>query len=179
MTPPPVRSLLSLRMRWKRWLRDAGIVLLILIGIQAWQTRSVPRGPAPDFTAAMSDGSISQFATWRATQGGRATGLYFWAEWCPVCKAQQGNVQAVRADWPVLTVAMQSGDAIAVARYLQQQGLDWPTAIDAKGHIAAQHGLGAVPAFVVIDGEGRISSVSVGYTTAVGMRLRLWWAAMR
>ena len=37
----------------------------------------------------------------------------------------------------------------------------------------------AVPAFIVIAPDGRISSASVGYTTEIGMRLRLWWAGWR
>ena len=82
------------------------------------------------------------------------------------------------ADWPVLTVAMRSGDAAAVAKALGSRGLDWPTAIDPDGSIAARYGLHGVPALVVVDGRGEIRSVMVGYTTMVGMQLRMWWASL-
>jgi predicted DsbA family dithiol-disulfide isomerase len=73
---------------------------------------------------------------------------------------------------------MQSGDAAAVAQVLAARGLDWTTAVDADGRIAGRYGLRGVPAFVVLDREGRIRSVSVGYTTEWGIRARLWWAGL-
>jgi len=166
------------RRRWARWAAEIGLVLLVFFGIQWWQARDVPRGPAPDFTAPMADGTRSGLGAWRAAHPGATFGIYFWAEWCPICKAQEGSVDALRANWPVLTVAMRSGDAAAVATDLRERGLDWPTAVDADGGIAARYGLHGVPAFVVVDGRGEIRSVAVGYTTEFGMRLRLWWASL-
>jgi thiol-disulfide isomerase/thioredoxin len=154
------------------------LFLLVLTAIQWWQTRDVPAGAAPAFEAAFADGSHSDLAAWRAAHPGQVTGLYFWAEWCPICKAQQGSIDALRADWPVLTVAMQSGDAGAVSKSLRDRGLAWPTALDNDGRIAARYGLHGVPALVVIDADGRLRSIAVGYTTEIGMRLRMWWARM-
>jgi len=113
-------------------------------------------------------------AEWRTVNPGKAVGVYFWVDWCPICKAQEGGVDALRADWPVFTVAMQSGNAPAVAKVLRERGVDWPTAIDADGSIAARYGLHRVPALVVAHGRSEIRSVMVGYTTSLGMRLRLW-----
>jgi hypothetical protein len=45
----------------------------------------------------------------------------------------RGAIDALRADWPVLTVAMQSGNAATVAKVRRERGLDWPTVIDADG----------------------------------------------
>jgi thiol-disulfide isomerase/thioredoxin len=102
--------------------------------------------------------------------------VYFWADWCPICKAQEGSVDAVQRDWPVLTVAMQSGNAAAVANFLHRRGLAWPTVIDADGAIARRFGVRGVPTLVVVGPDGEMRSVMVGYTTEAGMRLRLWWA---
>jgi hypothetical protein len=73
---------------------------------------------------------------------------------------------------------MQSGSPTEVARVLRTRGLDWPTLIDANGAIAARYGLHGVPALVVVDSAGDLRSVAVGYTTTVGMRLRLWLAGL-
>ncbi len=166
------------RRRWTRWGAEIGLVILVFFVLQWWQARDVPHGAAPSFTAPTADGRSVNLAEWRATHPGETVGIYFWAEWCPICKAQEGSVDALRANWPMLTVAMQSGDAAAVATVLRERGLDWPTAIDADGGIAARYGLHGVPALVVVDGRGEIRSVMVGYTTALGMRLRLWWATL-
>ena len=124
------------------------------------------------------DGAVLSLAQWRAAHPGQPVALHFWAEWCPICKLEEHSISRVSRDWPVLTVAMQSGDVAAVRRTLAQRGLNWPTVIDADGALAARYGFRAVPAFVAIDPAGRISATSVGYTSEIGMRLRLWWARL-
>ena len=126
-----------------------------------------------------ADGRALSLAEWRAAHPGQAVGVYFWAEWCPICTAQEGTIDGVQADYPVLTVAMQSGDAAAVNKVLAERGLDWTTAIDADGRIAQTYGLRGVPAFVIVDPAGQIRSVSLGYTTGWGLRTRLWWAGFQ
>ena len=71
---------------------------------------------------------------------------------------------------------MQSGDAARVQGVLRTRQLAWHTAIDAEGRIAKNYGLASVPALVVLDGQGQIRFAEVGYTSEIGMRLRLWWA---
>ncbi len=85
-------------------------------------------------------------------------------------------MSAVQQDWPVLTIAMRSGDAHKVANVLQQRQLPWLAAVDAAGSVSARYGLKAVPAWVVLDAQGRVRHASVGYTPEFGMRLRLWLA---
>lgn len=164
--------------RKRRWLRELAVFVAALIAIQWWQSWNVPDGPAPAIEAPFVDGGHGSLAAWRAAHPGQPVLVYFWADWCSICKAQQRGVESLRADWPVLTVAMQSGDAAAVAKVLRERGLDWTTAVDADGRITASYGLRGVPAMVVIGGDGRIRSVSVGFTTELGMRLRLWWARL-
>jgi hypothetical protein len=71
---------------------------------------------------------------------------------------------------------MQSGDRAHVQGVLTRRELGWHTAIDADGQIAQRYGLSAVPALVVVDAQGQIRFVELGYTSEIGMRLRLWWA---
>ena len=165
--------------RWRRWAIEIGIFVAVFFAIQAGMARDVPAGAAPDFATVGADGRALSLAEWRAAHPGEAVGVYFWADWCPICTAQQGTIDGVQADYPVLTVAMQSGDAAAVAGVLVERGLDWTTAIDADGRIAQAYGLRGVPAFVIVGPAGEIRSVSLGYTTGWGLRARLWWAGLQ
>lgn len=165
--------------RWRRWALEIAVFVAIFFAIQAWMARDVPAGPAPDFATVAADGSPLSLAAWRAAHPGKAVGVYFWADWCPICTAQEGSIDGIAADHPLLTVAMQSGEAAAVAKVLAERGLDWTTALDTDGRIAQAYGLRGVPAFVVVDAAGDIRSVSLGYTTAWGLRARLWWAGFR
>lgn len=165
--------------RWRRWGVEIGIFVVIFFAVQAWMARDVPAGLAPDFATVAADGRALSLAEWRAAHPGKAVGVYFWADWCPICTAQQGTIDGVQADHPVLTVAMQSGGAAEVTGVLAERGLAWTTAIDADGRIAEAYGLRGVPAFVIVDPAGKIRSVSLGYATGWGLRARLWWAGLQ
>lgn len=156
------------------------MLALLFVGLHAWQTRDVPTGLAPSFTAAAAlptdHAAWLSLDQWRAAHPGRAIALHFWASWCSICRLEQHNVSRVADDWPVLTVAMQSGAPDQVHAVLAQRGLGWATVTDPDGTLLRRYGFKAVPGFVVIAPDGRLSSVSVGYTSELGMRLRLWWA---
>jgi thiol-disulfide isomerase/thioredoxin len=182
MSTPAAPAPTSWPRRLRSYLGTALLVLAVFFGVQAWQTRDVPTGtvPAMAFTLLQPDGSrqTTTLVEWRAQHPGQAVALHVWAEWCPICRAEEGSISSLVADQPVLSVAMQSGTADAVARVLAQRGLPWPTAIDARGEMARALGFKAVPAFVVIDANGRLRAPTVGYTTELGMRFRLWWAGV-
>lgn len=153
------------------------MVVLIVAAVGFWQTRAVPSGVAPGFSGPTASGGSESLDAFLRAHPGRPIALHFWAEWCPICKTVEGSVESVRQDHPVLTVALQSGAAEAVARHLAKRGLAWPTVVDNDGEIAGRYGLNGVPAFIVIDAGGRIRFAEAGYTSEVGMRMRLWWAA--
>ena len=169
-----------LRRRWKDHLLTLLILLGVYLGVNAWQTRDVPQGPAPelDFVLLHPDGTqtATTLSQCRASHPGQAVALHLWAEWCPICRAEEHNISGLVEDQPVLTIAMRSGPPEAVARVLTQRQLRWPAAVDSRGELTRQLGFSAVPAFVVIDAQGHLRSPSVGYTSELGMRLRLWWA---
>lgn len=198
-------SRLSERLRrvpWRTHLGTALVAVAAFVAVQLWQTRDAPVGPAPDFrlpllpqataaadaaarrpqgpgvaTAVDGHGTASiSLAEWRAAHPGQAVAVHLWSDWCPFCKAEASSVSRVAADWPVLTVASRSGDAAQVARHMAMQGWTWTTVVDPRGDVARRYGLPMVPVWLVVDPEGRISSVATGYTTELGMRARLWWA---
>mgnify|MGYP000119602996 CR=1 FL=1 len=139
--PKPVE-----RHRWLRWALDAALIVLVIVAVQLWQTRHVPFGAAPDFAGPLATGGAMRLAAWRADHPGRPVAVYFWADWCPICKAQQGSVASLAGDWPVLTVAMQSGPPAEVARVLAERGLAWPTVVDEDGAALGTTACGATGA---------------------------------
>ncbi|MFA5626508.1 MAG: protein disulfide oxidoreductase [Thiohalomonadaceae bacterium] len=146
---------------------EAALILVLLLVLEAWLTRDAAHGTAPEISAI----AITPQAT---VDGARL--VYFWGTWCPVCRAQQGAINTLVKDTPLLSVAMQSGDMHEVESYLQEHQLHWPTVADEHGEIARQWGVRGVPAIFVIDRQNEIRFVTRGYTSAWGLRLRLWWA---
>ena len=159
---------------WRRRAIEALLIVALIIGIRAWQQRDIASGPAPSLAGTLLDDKSFALAA-RPTQ---PVLVHFWATWCPVCRAEQGTINAIAHDnASVITVAMQSGSRAEVAKYLAGQQLGFPVVNDPDGRIAAAWGVHAVPASFIIDTDGQIRFVEIGYTTGIGLRLRLWLAA--
>ncbi|TVQ88483.1 MAG: protein disulfide oxidoreductase [Chromatiaceae bacterium] len=149
------------------------IVATVFMGVQWYQARPLASGKAPPLQAALTSARPFNLATLR----GEPVLVHFWANWCPVCKLEGPKIDALAADFRVITVAMQSGGAAEINRYLREQGLGFDVIADPDGEIATTWGVRGVPASFVIDPTGRIRFAHVGYTTGAGLRGRLWAAA--
>ncbi len=161
-----------LRRNWRRLAVELLVIALIIVGVRAYTTRGTVSGPAPPIEAQTVDGGRVSLAALR----GQPVMVHFWATWCPICRTEQGSVEAIARGHRVVTVAMQSGNAAAVRRYLREQDWKVPAVADEDGALSQAFGVRAVPATFFIDRQGQVRYVEVGYTTGVGMRLRLWLA---
>jgi thiol-disulfide isomerase/thioredoxin len=162
--------------RGRRWWIDIAIVAVAFFAVHAFVTRDVVRGPLPPLQGVLADGSAVDVAQWQAAHGGGAFLLYVWASWCPICKTVEGSIDSVARDAPVLTVAMQSGDGAQVGRFLAGRGFRWPTLVDDDARLSRELGVGAVPTLIFVGRSGEVRAVTQGYTSEIGIRLRLWWA---
>jgi thiol-disulfide isomerase/thioredoxin len=165
--------------RGGRWLAEAAIIAIVFFAVQAFVTRDIVRGPLPPLQAVLADGMPISVVQLRTASGRNAFLLYVWATWCPVCKTVEGNVDAVARDAPMLTVAMQSGAGAEVGRFFATRGYGWPMLVDADGRLSRLLGVDAVPALIFVDRTGRVRAATQGYTSEIGIRLRLWWAGRR
>lgn len=104
--------------------------------------------------------------------------LYFWAEWCGICRSMQGTVSEVLRDYPGVTVAVRSGDDAKLESYLRDKQLQWPVINDQDGSIGQRYGIKGVPALFFINAAGDIVFTTVGFTSEWGLRARLWLAGL-
>lgn len=162
------------RKRLLGWGRDALLLVAALVGLHLFATRHVAKGPAPQLEGVALDGRSVDLRGLR----GKPVLVHFWATWCPVCRQEEGAIAAIAADHPVVTVATESGAAPQIASYLAQRGVKLPALPDPEGRLAGLYGVDRFPTSFILDGEGRIRFVEVGYTTSLGLRLRLWLASL-
>ena len=168
--------MLSSRARkWRGYAINVLLFVVLVVGIRSWQQRDMVSGPAPTLQGVLLNGTPYQLPA----HLDRPVLVHFWATWCPICRAEQGSIDAIAHDRSdTITIAMQSGSDAQVASYMREQGIALPVLNDSDGRISKAWGVHAVPASFIIDSNGQISFVEVGYTTSIGLRLRLWWAAL-
>lgn len=161
--------------KWRNIAFNVGLFVVVVAGIRAWQQRDMVSGMAPALQGITIAGKPYSLPAHPA----QPVLVHFWATWCPICRTEQNSIVAIARDHPnVITIAMQSGKPEEVARYMREQGIDFPVVNDADSSIANAWGVHGVPASFIISPDGKIHFVEVGYTTGLGLRLRLWLAGI-
>jgi len=164
--------------KWKKWLREL-IVLAVLTAVGATVIGYLR---APSFKdAALPKVEVSRVfgVAYDSTQKpDRPYVLHFWATWCPVCRAEAGNIDALAKDETVITVAVKSGGLQEIEKYKRENGLAFPVINDQNGAIAAAFKISVFPTTIIVGKDGKVFWAESGYTTTWGLKFRLWLAGL-
>lgn len=160
----------------KIWLKRGLYVMffiILLMGVRAWQQRHILTGANVPLSGTLLDGKPYVLAS----KLGQPVLVHFWATWCPTCKAEQATIDALaRESSNVITVSMWSDRSELVQKYMHEQGLSFPVINDPDGTISTKWNVYAVPASFIINADGKIRFVKVGYAADWELRFRLWLA---
>jgi thiol-disulfide isomerase/thioredoxin len=151
---------------------EIAVVLVIFFAIRFWNGRSVASGEIPTMDLTTLDGEA-------ITLGPRESGyvVHFFATWCGVCRAEEGNVASLAEGHDVIAIAVQSGGDADVRAYVNEAGMTSAhVALDPSGAIAERFGVHAFPTTLYVARDGHIVTSEIGYTSQLGMILRAWWA---
>ena len=150
------------------------VLVLIYAGIQMYFKRNMPSGTAPDISGLMLNGdhfSLSELA-------GQPALVHFWATWCRICQFEHSSIDAIAEDYAVLTIATQSGSRKNVSDYVIEHKITAPVMVDEHGRLSKIYGIKAFPTTFVLNPDGSISNIEVGYTSEWGLRFRLWLSSL-
>jgi thiol-disulfide isomerase/thioredoxin len=99
--------------------------------------------------------------------------VHFWATWCPTCKLEASNIEAISKNYNVITVAVNSGSNKKIQAFMKERNLNYRTINDDSGALAKKFGIEAYPTTLIYDKEGELKFTEVGYSTTLGLHTRL------
>ncbi len=102
--------------------------------------------------------------------------IHFWATWCPACKLEAPNIQALSKSANIITVAVNSGTDEELKIFLKQRDFDFMVFNDLNGEFATKFKVSSFPTTFIYDKSGEISSIEVGYTSTIGLKIRYFIA---
>lgn len=169
-----MRLKVKLNKKYYRWIAEITLILIVIFAVRLWQQRDVISDTAPNINASMLSGQ--NFNLYQDNR--RPILIHFWATWCPVCKLEQSNIESISKKYPVITVAMQSGDNNELKQFMQEEALSFNVINDDGGVLSKAYRIKGVPVSFIINKDNKVDFVEVGYTTELGLQLRLWWAGL-
>lgn len=166
------------RPRWQRWGKEALWLLLMALVISTlldlWRSPTLPEG-AMSAPITLQDGTTTDLAT---LSRGKPLLVYYWASWCGVCRFTTPTVETLWQEGQnVLTVALRSGSDAQLREGMAKKGLTFPTHNDESGALAARWQVGVTPTFLIVK-DGELVSSTTGWSSGLGLTLRLWWASL-
>lgn len=158
---------------WLRWLKEIVIWLVLAIviswGVDLWRSQSMASGLAPPLVHNSVTGEEINLL---AMSQEKPVMVYFWATWCGVCSSVSPSADLVSDYYQVVTVALTSGDEKRIQQYLHAKQYNFKVVNDPRAEISRAWGVSVTPTIFVID-KGEITSVTTGFTSPIGMWLRL------
>lgn len=101
--------------------------------------------------------------------------IHFWATWCPTCKIEASNIQKISESYEVLTIAVQSGDKKDIQNYLNENKLNFRVVNDENSFFTEKFNIKAFPTTLIYDKDKNLRFSEVGYTSTIGLYLRMLW----
>ncbi len=154
------------RLSWGTVVLLVGFLALALaLALQlARQNATQPTdGSAPDFHLKLFDGGELRLSELR----GRVILLNFWASWCPPCRDEAPDLQALYSDFSeagltVIGINILESSREKALDYIDEFGISYPNGEDTGQFIAELYRVEAPPESFLIDRTGEIQRFVLG-----------------
>jgi cytochrome c biogenesis protein CcmG, thiol:disulfide interchange protein DsbE len=128
---------------------------------------------APNFRVRDLEGNIVELSDLR----GQPVWINFWASWCPPCRAENPDIQAVyeehaSAGLVILAISI-AEDEGTVRDYVMRTGLTFTFALDQTTEIAARYRIVGIPTHFFIDADGILREWRIGSMSKKMMETRV------
>ncbi|MFC2014493.1 peroxiredoxin family protein [Chloroflexota bacterium] len=147
-----------------------GIMVVMLLFYLANQNSTATVGLtkgtlAPDFTLSDLDGNQVSLSDFR----GKTVFLNYWATWCPPCRAEMPEMEAVYQEYKdkdvvIIGIDIRENEE-TVRRFVQDGNYNWTFLLDTSGAVATSYEVVAIPTSFFLDKNGIIRAIKVNAMT--------------
>ena len=158
---------------WASLALDVVLIITVFLLISMWQTRNLPND---DQTPLLEPVWLDDRQADSVYVSGQVGVVYFFAPWCFYCRTSIDNLNDLVASGNLAwarVVALEYGSLDDVREFIKETGVDLPVLLG-SGQTTRDWQIRGFPTYFVIDGDGKIVSRSVGYSTSFGLQARVW-----
>ena len=120
--------------------------------------------PMPSYQAKLLDGSPYDLAS----EKGHVILLNVWATWCPPCRKEMPDLQALYdkyKDQGFVVLAISDEEMAKVAPFIGQRGISYPVLLDPGRKVNEEFMVEGIPKSFVYDREGKLVAQSIDMRT--------------
>ena len=150
----------------------------IYITIQFWQSKDMlnTKTEVPQSQVLLKSVQTNKTQLLDLADQKNKTLLYFFAPWCQVCHLSVPNLvdlnkQALK-DYKVVAVALDYESTTSVKDFIAQHEVNFPVYYGDRG-LQTIFRVSVYPSYYLIDRNGVVTDKVTGYTSEIGMKLRL------
>jgi peroxiredoxin len=151
-------------------------------GLSEWNAKRMRKElvgkAAPDFTATDLSGQLVSLASYR----GKPVLLDFWATWCTPCRTDGSSLDKLQRKYggKDLAIVGISVDEVpeVVKKFLAKYPHEFPVVMTSENEFPRPYQVNVIPTYVVIDADGKITSVEEGDKGFAELRRRLQAAGL-
>ena len=158
---------------WGSLAVDVALLISVFVLISMWQTRNLPDD---EHTPSLEPVWLDEMKAESVMVPGQVGVVYFFAPWCFYCRKSIDNLDELVSSGQLAwarVVALEYENLDDVREFIKETGVQLPVLLG-SAQTTKDWQIRGFPTYFVIDGDGKIVSRSVGYSTKIGLQARVW-----
>ena len=158
---------------WGSLAVDVALLISVFVLISLWQTRNLPDD---EHTPPLELSWLDEMRADSVMVSGQTGVVYFFAPWCFYCRKSIDNLDELVSSGQLAwarVVALEYESLDDVREFIKETGVNLPVLLGGP-QTTSDWQISGFPTYFVIDGDGKIVSRSVGYSTKIGLQARVW-----